>query len=165
MLTSRRGFQVKIRREIGNDQNAEGFRNLAGLYVVFLDRFELTAQILLNHVLHVRGQIGKAFFDLLLFRPDAGADQRFVEIGQVHEARKIIAQTDRIDHRKLYLSRGHGREKPQHYRLHRLHGNGPTLVASLQDEGSAIGEREKRRQLHASRDRRLQILVVGQAAG
>ena len=89
MLTSRRAASgVKFDREVGDDQDAVRLGHLAGLRVVLLDRLELVAQVLLDHVLHVLGQVGQPLLDVLRLGPDAAGDELLVVVGQVHEARR-----------------------------------------------------------------------------
>ena len=54
MLLRRRAVSsLKFAREVGDDQEAVRLGQLARLVVVFLDRLELVAEVLLDHVLHV----------------------------------------------------------------------------------------------------------------
>ena len=67
------GRVVEIGREVGDDQDPERLGDLAGHGVVFLDRLELVAQVLLDHVLHVLGEIGQSLLDVLALRSRCGS--------------------------------------------------------------------------------------------
>ena len=91
MLISRRAAALgEVGREVGDHQNAERLGDLAGLGVVLLDRLELVAQVLLDHVLHVLGQVGQPLLDVLRLGPDAAGDERLVVVGQVHEGGEVL---------------------------------------------------------------------------
>ena len=81
----------EVHRKIRHDQNPKRLGHFAGEFVVLVDRLEIVAQIFLDHVFHVLGQVGQPGFDVLRLGPDAVGDQHFVEIGQVHEAGEILA--------------------------------------------------------------------------
>ena len=111
------GGVVEIGREVGDDQDPERLGDLAGHRVVLLDRLELVAQILLDHVLHVLGQIGQPLLDVLRLGPDPVGDQQLVIVAQVHEGGEILAQADRIDDGEAHLARRHRGQVAQHQRL------------------------------------------------
>ena len=99
------GLHGEIRREVGDHQEAKRLGHFAGAGVVLLDGLELVAEILLDHVFHVSGQVGEALLDVPLLGPDAAADHGLVVIGQMHEGSKILAQADRIEDREPHLAR------------------------------------------------------------
>ena len=99
------GRLAEVGREVGDDQDAERLGHLAGLGVVFLDRLELVAQVLLDDVLHVLGQVGEPLLDLLRLGPDPAGDQHLVVVGQVHEGGEVLAQADGVDDREPHLAR------------------------------------------------------------
>ena len=59
LVNRRAAVSVKVHRKICDDQNPERLGHFAGEGVVFVDRFEFVAQILLNDVFHLLGQIGQ----------------------------------------------------------------------------------------------------------
>ena len=99
------GGVVEVGREVGDDQDPERLGDLAGHRVVFLDRLELVAQVLLDHVLHVLGEIGQPLLDVLRLGPDPVGDQKLVVIAQVHERGEVLAQADRVDDGEADLAR------------------------------------------------------------
>ena len=113
--TAQRGL-VEIGREVGDDQDAERLGDLAGHRVVLFDRLELVAQVFLDHVLHVLGEIGQPLLDVLRLGPDAVGDQELVVIAQMHERGEVFTQADRIDDRVADLARRHRGEVAQHER-------------------------------------------------
>ena len=90
-MTSRTRGIVEVGRKVGDNQDPERLGDLAGHRVVFLDGLELVAQVFLDHVLHVLGQIGQALLDVLGLGPDPVGDQQLVIVSQVHERREILA--------------------------------------------------------------------------
>ena len=107
---------VEIGREVGDDQDPERLGDLAGHRVVFLDRLELVAQVLLDHVLHVLGEIGQPLLDVLRLGPDPVGDQQLVVVAQVHEGGEVLAQADRIDDGEPHLARRNRGQVAQHQR-------------------------------------------------
>ncbi len=99
------GVVVEVGREVGDDQDPERLGDLAGHRVVFLDRLELVAQVLLDHVLHVLGQVGQPLLDVGRLGPDAVGDQELVVVAQVHEGGEVLAQADRVDDGEADLAR------------------------------------------------------------
>ena len=98
------GVVVEVGREVGDDEDPERLGDLAGHRVVFLDRLELVAQVLLDHVLHVLGQVGQPLLDVGRLGPDPAGDQELVVVGQVHEGGEVLAQADRVDDREADLA-------------------------------------------------------------
>ena len=109
----------EIGGKIGHHQHAVRLRHLPGKTVVLLDRLELVAQIDLDDVLHVVGQVGQPLLDVAGVGPDAAGHQLLVVIGQVHEGGEVFAQPDRIEDREADFARRHRRQHAQHDRLDR----------------------------------------------
>ena len=91
-LDALHGRLGEIGRKVGHHQHAIRLGHLAGKGVVLLDRVELLAEVHLDDVLHVLGQIGQALLDVDGVGPDAAGHQLLVEVGQVHEGREVVAQ-------------------------------------------------------------------------
>ena len=73
MLTSRpAAFSLKLAGKSATTSDAVRLGDLAGLGVVLLDRLVLVAQVLLDHVLHVRGEVGQPLLDLAAARSRSG---------------------------------------------------------------------------------------------
>ena len=106
-----RGRFREIGGKVGHHQHAVRLGHLAGKRVVLLDRLELLAQVDLDDVLHVLGQVGQTLLDVRRVGPDAAGDELLVVVGQVHEGREVLAQPHRIDDREADLARRHGREQ------------------------------------------------------
>ena len=162
-LQSLHGRLGKVRRKIGDDQNAVRLGHLAGKGIVIKDRLELVAEIDLDHVFHVLRQVGQSLLDVVGVGPDAAGDELLVEVGQVHEGGKVLAQAHRVEDRKADLARRHRRQQPQHRGLERLDGRPrPASPAfSTSSERSGIGKSNGRVN---SVGGRLQSRVVGNAA-
>ena len=108
------GFVVEVRGEVRDDEESIRLRDLTRGEVVRVDRFELVPQVLLDHRLHVFGDVGELLFDLARFGPDAFAHQARQFVLEVHEAREVLAEADRIEDRETSLARGHRREDAEH---------------------------------------------------
>ena len=89
LIRRRSGSIVEVGREVGDHQDPERLGDLAGHGVVFLDRLVLIAQVLLDHVLHVFGEIGQALLDVLRLGPDAAGDQELVISARCMKAAKF----------------------------------------------------------------------------
>ncbi len=109
--------------EVGNHEDMIRLGDFTGLGIVFVDRGEFITQIFLHHPFHVVGQECESFFDLTRIGPNAFADELFVVVGQMHEAREILPQRHRIDDRKPQLSRGNSREETKHHDFQQFRGN------------------------------------------
>ena len=144
---------VEIGREVGDDQDPERLGDLAGHRVVLFDRLELVAQVLLDHVLHVLGEIGQLLLDVLRLGPDAVGDQKLVVIAQMHERGEILAQADRVDDGVADLARRHGGQVAQHERLEQLDRLVLAGVGRLDQERALNGKRQEGRQLEVGRHR------------
>ena len=118
-----RRFIRKICWEVGDDEHLERLGHFARVFVVFLNRGELVAQILLNHVFHMLGQVRETLIDVIRFGPDATGHKPLVVIGQVHEAGKVLTQPGGVDDRKAHFAGGQRRQHAEHRALkdpHRL---------------------------------------------
>ena len=138
--------------EIGDDHEAIRFGQLAGLLVVADDRVELVAEVLLDHVLHVLGQVDEALLDVLGLGPDSRADEGLVVVGEVHEAGEVLAEPDRIEQGEPRPSRRQGRQQPQHHGVQR--GDGPLAAVALRadQQRALLREGQHRRQGERGRD-------------
>ena len=65
--------------------------------VVLLDGLKLIAEILLDHVFHVRREVGQALLDMWQLGPDPAGDQLFIVIGEVHERGEVLPQAYGVD--------------------------------------------------------------------
>ena len=113
---------AEIHREMRDDQKMEGLRDLAGLCVVLGQRFILIAQVLLQHVLHVYGEVRQALVDLRRLGPDAVIDEPVIVVRQVHEGREVFAATDGVDDRAANLARRHRGPRAQEQALQCIDG-------------------------------------------
>ena len=101
-----RGLVGKAGGEIGHDQHVKRFRDLARVPVVVVDRVEFVAEVRLNHVLHVLGQVDQPLLNVGGFGPDPVVHQRLVEIGEVHEGGEILPPPHGVDDGELHFGRG-----------------------------------------------------------
>ena len=107
----------EVDREVRHDHDPVRFRDFARVAVVVIERRVFIAQIRLQHVLHVLGDIGQTLLDVRRFGPDAAGHQLFVDVGQVHERGEVGAESDGIEDREPDLSRRQRCQEPQHRRL------------------------------------------------
>ena len=134
----------KIRGKIGHHEDAVRLGQLAGRFVVVLDRLVFVAEIDLDHVLHVLGQFPQAPLDVARLRPDPVGDELLVEIGQVHEGGEVLAQTHRIDDQEADLAGGKRGQHAEHHRLYGLDGLESAVAAGLHQQQRTIAEGEHR---------------------
>ena len=155
---------VEVGREVGDDEDAERLGDLAGHRVVFLDRLELVAQVLLDDVLHVLGQVGQPLLDVGRLGPDAAGDQELVVVGQVHEGGEVLAQADGVDDGEADLAGRDRGQEAEHQGLEQ--GDGLVLAAvGRADEHRALhGERQEGGQVEVGRHR-LEPRVARHAVG
>ena len=97
---------------------------------------ELVAEVLLDDVLHVLGQVGQPLLDVRAVGPDARADQGLVVVGQVHEAGEVLAQPDRVDDREAHPPGRQRGQQPGHDRLQERDGL-PRAPADRSDQQRA----------------------------
>ncbi len=64
LISRRRGDVAELRREIADDEDVVRLGHFSRVFVVLLDRGELVPEVLLEHVLHVLGQVGEAGLDV-----------------------------------------------------------------------------------------------------
>ena len=143
------GGLVEIGREVGDDQDPERLGDLAGHRVVLFDGLKLITQVLLDHVLHVLGEIGQPLLDVLRLGPDPVGDQELVVIAQMHERGEIFAQADRIDDGVANLARRHRGEVAEHQRLEQQDRLVFARVGRLDEHRALNGKRQKGRQLES----------------
>ena len=98
----------EVEWKVRDDQNPIRLGDLSGMRVVFLDRLKLIAQVFLDDVFHVAGQVGQTLIDLGRLGPDTAGNQGLVVIGQVHERGEIAPEPDRIDDGEAHLPRRQG---------------------------------------------------------
>ena len=98
--------------EIGEDQKMILFRNHTGPCVVLGDRWVLVAQVHLDDFFDMRVEFGEAGIELIALRPDSPIDQAFLVVAQMHEAGKVLAQADGIEHGAAEFARGQAGEEP-----------------------------------------------------
>src|SRR5262249_57556048 len=89
------GGMVEIGGEVGGENGGGRYGDRAGHRVRCLDRVELVAQVFLDDVLHVIGQVGQPLLDVGPLGPDAVGDQQLVIVAQVHEGGEVVAQAGR----------------------------------------------------------------------
>ncbi|OPZ96598.1 MAG: hypothetical protein BWY71_01885 [Planctomycetes bacterium ADurb.Bin412] len=133
-------------RKIGNNQKAIRFGQFAGLLIIFLNRFELVAQIFLNHILHMLGQIGQLLLNLGGVGPDAPADQGLVIVGGVHEAGEILADADGIKNGKVHPAGRQRSDQAGHNCAQGGDGLFAALSMGLQKQGTAVRKGQQGRQ-------------------
>ena len=128
------GLVGDVHREVRHHQEAIRLGDLARLLVVRLDGGVLVAQVLLDHRLHVLGEVGQALLDVLGVRPDAVGDQELHLVGQVHEPGEALPQSHGIHEREARLAGGDRHQDPAHRVLQDAQAVGPTVHGSLDDE-------------------------------
>ena len=133
----------KVGGKISDDEHAVRLGHLAGKAVVFLDRRELVAEIDLEDVLHVVGQVGQPLLDVAAVRPNAAGDELVVVVGQVHEGGEVLAESDRIEDREADFARRHRRQHAEHDRLDRGDGLRAAFPGGLQQQERMPREREQ----------------------
>ena len=131
-ITPARYFWSSDPAEAVRCQLARG--QLARLGVVIIDGLELIPQIFLDDRFHVLGQVGQLLVDLILAGPDAPADQRIVVVGQMHEPREILAQTDWIDNGEPHAAGGKAGEQSRHHHLQGTDGFGPAGLIGMDQQ-------------------------------
>ena len=148
-----RGVVAQARREVGHHDDAQRLGKLPGLGVVVCDGRVLVAQVLLDHRLHVLGEIRQLLLDVTRLGPDSLAGQLLHLVSQMHEAREALAQSHGIDEREAHLARGR-----LHQQSHRgsLQG-GQSLLARLRwridQQRRVVGQWSKQRQCPRGRGR------------
>ena len=123
MLTSRRrAASLKLVGKLATTRTRNGSATSPAIVLYSSMRLELVAQVLLDDVLHVLGEVGQPLLDVRRLGPDPVGDEQFVIVAQVHEGGEVLAQADRVDDRVPHLARRHRREVAQHQRLEQ-HGS------------------------------------------
>ena len=159
-----RGGLVEVAGKVGHDQHSERLGHLAGVGVVFLDRLELIAQVLLDHIFHVSLKVGEPLLDVRRLGPDPAGDQELVIIGQVHEGREVLSQPDRVEDGESDLAGRNGREEPKHECLEQLDRLTLGGVAGLDQHRRLDRERDQRGQFQSRRTSFLEPFVDGHPA-
>ncbi len=137
------GFRREIDREVGHHQDAKRLRHLPGLPVVFLQRLVAIAQVFLQDVFHVRGQVGEALVDVGGFGPDAAGDELLLVVGQVHEGGEILAAADRVHDGEAHFARRQPGQEAHHQGLDAGDGLAATLVVGLEEHRCLMGKRQQ----------------------
>ena len=132
-------------REVRDHEKAIGLGQLSGLHVVGVDGLELVPQVLLDDVLHVVGKVGQPLLDVAVVGPNPPADQVFVVIGEVHEAREILAEPHGIENREMHPPRRQRCQQPKHHGLKRPDRFVATRAVALQQERTSVRKRQHRR--------------------
>ncbi len=152
---------VEVGRKVSDHQEAVWLGQVAGLAVVGVDAVEFVAEVLLDDVLHVAGQLGEAGLDVFGFGPDASADQGLFVIDQVHEAGEVFAQADWVKDRKPHLAGRERREQAQHNDAQGIDGRLAAGALRFEKQRAARGKRQQGRRGEGTRAR---IQKVGQLA-
>ena len=84
--------------------------------------------------------------DVGRLRPDAARHQQVVVVGQVHEGREILAESDRVENGEAHLARRDARQQPIHHGLQRVHRLRTAGVLRQEQHRSTIRERANGRQ-------------------
>ena len=135
------------------------------MFVILLDGLELVAQVLLDDVFHVPGQVRQPLLDVRGLGPDAAGDQGLVKVGQVHEGGEVLAQANRIDDGEPHLPGRKGGQVAQHECLQRLHGQCPAWFARPEQHRTPPWEGQERRQRELRRHLRPEPVMAWQAVG
>ena len=88
--------------------------------VVIFNRFKFAAKVGLKHTFHVLRHFLQTITDLCSVRPNAVADQQFIEVRQMHQRRKALAQAYGIDQSKLDSTGCDIRQQTQQNRTHEI---------------------------------------------
>lgn len=78
-----------------------------------LNRGVLVAQVLLDDVLHVFGQVGQALLNVLRLRPGPASDQLLVVVGQVHKGGSVLPQADGVNEGEAQFAGREGGEQAE----------------------------------------------------
>ena len=128
------GLVGDVHREVRHHQEPVRLGDLARLLVVRLDGGVLVAQVLLDHRLHVLGEVGQPLLDVLGVRPDAVGDQELHLVGQVHEPGKALPEANRVDEGEARLSGGNRHQDPADRVLQDPQPVRPAVHGSFNDE-------------------------------
>src|SRR5262249_20936619 len=126
----------EVERKVGDHQDAIRLCHLASVDVVLFDRLKLVAEVLLDDVIHVHGQVCHARLDVGSFSPDAAGDQGLVVIGQVHERGEVPSQPHRVDDGEACLARRQTGQQAEHHRLEYLGGLNSAFVPGTDEHGT-----------------------------
>ena len=107
------GGLAEVDWEIGHHEQLVGLGDASGLCVVVGDGGVLVAQVELGDLLDVLVQIGETLLDVVRLSPDPTIDQAVFVIGQVHQPRKGLSQSDWVQDREQHASRRRAHEQPQ----------------------------------------------------
>ena len=134
----------EVRRKIGDDDEPIGLRHF-GDGVVIADRGVFVAEVFLDHHLHLFGDVGEPLLDLLRLGPDAVGDEQFVVIGEMHEARELLAEPQGVDDREPTLPRRNAGGDAEHERVHHVGGRFLLVGRGLDQERCMLRKRHERR--------------------
>ena len=124
---ARRGLLAEISRKISANQEAVGLGDFAGRIVVRIDVVELVAQILLDHRLHVLGDVNEPLLDRARISPNPLANQLLEFVAEMHECSKTLAERHWIDEGEAHLRRRDRNQDSTDQRLHRVQRLQPGL--------------------------------------
>ena len=114
-LQPAQGGLAEVDRKIRHDQEMKLLRDLARLFVELRDAGVVIAQVHLDDLLHVRAEFGEFLLDLGGLGPDAVIDQLLFVVGEVHDAREILAEADGVQNGELHpTGRGDGEQAQDH---------------------------------------------------
>ena len=127
-----RGLFTDARGEVRHDQEPVRLCQRTGLAVVLLDRLKLVAEVLLDDVLHVIGQVLQLLLDLDYLGPDPSAHQGLPIVAGVHESGEALAQARGIDQGEADPARRQRGKQPDHHGPQGLDRLGPALSLVLE---------------------------------
>ena len=153
------GVLGQVRGEIRHHQEVVGLGDLAGGGVVLVDGFVFVAEIGLDDILHVFGEIVELLLDVAGLGPDLLDHRQFVMVREVHEAREALPQSHGIDHREPRLSGGQRHQQAKHGVLQGGDGIVPPLFPVFDEERGGAGQIEHRGQFDGGRERAVQCFA------
>ena len=137
------GLVGNIHREVRHHQEAIGLSNLAGLFVVCLNRWVLVAQVLLNDRLHVLSEVRKSLLNVTHISPDSISDQQFHLVCQVHEPGETLAEPHWVHEDEACFASGNGNQESGNRVLQDAQPISAALGGSINQERHALGRAEK----------------------
>ena len=156
---------AEIRREIRTDEETVGLGDLARRVVVRVDVLELVAEVLLDHRLHVLGDVDEPLLDRTRVGPDALADEQLELVAKMHEGGEALAERDGIEEGEARLRRRDRGQEPREERMHGAQRGAARLGRRLDHEVAAHREAERRGNLEALRHLDAKLLRAREPAG